>query len=273
LNNINFYKLDEVQAFMPKYDDEQKQYTGMAINEHILMVGKTGSGKSNTMMNYIYLTSLVKKGTYKKIIMCVKKTEAFSKFLKKKLGDDLLIYNSLATFPSVDQFVDLSEKQKDRFLIIFDDCVNDKSKKDLEKIEAYFTYSRNKGCTCLFLSQSFYQTAIYIRKQVSWVILCGITGKRDLMAILKDYSIGELDKDALQRMYDYCKEVREEGQLNFMKICTYECPLDKKFSRNWLDYLKPLDFTKASGKGIAPLDIVSDDDEELPLPRKRAARK
>jgi hypothetical protein len=246
-------------------EDQQKQLTGMPINEHILMVGEAGSGKSNTMMNYIYLTSQVPKGTYKKIFMCVRKTETFTEFLKEKLGDDLLIYNSLDTFPSVDKFADLSEKNKERFLIIFDDCINEKAKKDLKKIDDYFTYSRNKGCTVLFLSQSFFQTDIYLRKQVSWLILCGITGKRDLLAILKDYSIGDIDQDTLHNMYRYAKEVRKEGEMNFMKICAYECPIDKKFSRNWLDYLNPKDFVHSDGI----IHVIEDIREDKPKKIKK----
>jgi hypothetical protein len=33
-----------------------------------------------------------------------------------------------------------------------------------------------------------------------------------------------------------------DDDMNFMKVCTYEVPLDKKFSKNWLEYLKVEDF-------------------------------
>jgi hypothetical protein len=176
--NINFYTLPSVQKYMNKHKDEQKQYTGMPITQHCLVVGKTNSGKSNTLMNYIYRTSIPKNGTFTKILLCVKKLEAFNKLLMSELKDLCIVYTSLDKFPSVNDFKDLSDKNDDHFLVVFDDCINDRSKKDVLKINEYFTYGRSKGVHCMFLSQSFFQTEIFIRKQVSFVLLCGLAGKK-----------------------------------------------------------------------------------------------
>jgi hypothetical protein len=240
--NINFYTLPKVQKYMTKHNDEQKQYTGIPITQHCLCVGKTGSGKSNTLMNYIYATGLPKNGTFKKIYLCVKKIEPFTKFLMSELKDLCVVFTDLDKFPAVDDFKDLSDKNDDHYLVVFDDCINDKSKKDITKINNYFTYGRSKGVHCFFLSQSFFQTEIFIRKQVSFVLLCGITGKRDLLTILSDYQIGELNKATLENMYHHCKEKEDKDDMNFMKICTYESPLNEKFSKNFLNYLNPTDY-------------------------------
>lgn len=43
-------------------------------------------------------------------------------------------------------------------------------------------------------------------------------------------------------MYKYCKKKKEKDDRQFMKICTYEVPEDKKFSKNFLEYLNLDDF-------------------------------
>jgi hypothetical protein len=240
--NINFYTLPSVGKYMSRHKDEQKEFTGIPITQHCLAVGKTGSGKSNTLMNYIYRTSMPKKGTFTKIFLCVKKIEPFTKFLMSELKDLCVVYTDLDKFPSVNDFKDLSEKNDEHFLIVFDDCINDRNKKDVLKINSFFTYGRSKGCHLLFLTQSYFQTEIFIRKQVSFVLLCGINGKKDLDRILSDYQIGEVNKKTLQNIYNYCKEKDTDDDMNFMKVCTYEVPLDKKFSKNWLEYLNLEDF-------------------------------
>ena len=47
-------------------------------------------------------------------------------------------------------------------LVIFDDYLNTGSKNDSE-IRNYFTNSRNKNCSCIYLSQSYYNTDKTIR--------------------------------------------------------------------------------------------------------------
>lgn len=252
MDNIkNFYETEVVRKFMPKYDDKQKKNTGIGICEHILACGKTGSGKSNFLLNFLLRTSspqYVRGGTYTKIHMCVKKLEPLNKTLQELFEGNIQFYMSVADLPRVNEFEDLSQTNENHYLIIFDDCINDKTKTDVKKINEYFTYGRSKGCHCMFLTQSFYQTDIFIRKQVSWVILNGITSNKDLKMILKDYSIGELEPQTLINMYNYCKSI---DNLDAMKICTYNCPINKKFSRNFLEYLEPSKFKSS----VEPIKI------------------
>jgi hypothetical protein len=160
------------------------------------------------------------------------------------LKDFLEIYTSISDFPSANEFPDLDKDNDNKYLIIFDDCVNDTDTKSEKKMKEYFTYGRAKGLTCCFLSQSYFQTNIFIRKQVSWVLLCGINSNRDLKSILKEYAIGDVSDKQLKEMYEYAKTQEEPNDVTFLKICTYHCPMDKKFSRNWIQYLNPNEFPK-----------------------------
>lgn len=238
---INFYETEAVKKYMPKIKDEQKEYTGMPLNQHFLLCGGTGSGKSNSLMSYLLLTSFPKDGTFKKIFMCVKKLESFNYTLKEKLGDDIQFYLTVEEFPPVSEFPDLGKHNDNQWLIIFDDCITDGSNKKLQKkIDDYFIYGRSKGCTVCYLSQSYYQTPILVRRQLSFLLLCSINSNKELKMILKDYAIRDLEWKTLEKIYRYAKD----GEFpNFLKVCTYECPQDKKFSKTFIHYINPDDFT------------------------------
>jgi hypothetical protein len=227
---------------MNSVKDEQVEFTGMAIHKHILFCGSTGSGKSVSLMNYIYLSALPRRGTYKNIFFVYKTEESLYKYLKSELKEKILFIRGLEHLPECQEFEDGSADNTDSYLVIFDDCINDRDKSAVKKVNDYFTFGRKKNITLCFLTQSYFQTNIFIRQQVSFVILNGIKNSGDLTRILKDYAVGDISKEQMNRMYEYCKEEREEDEINFMKICTYQCAKDKKFSRNFLDYLNPDDF-------------------------------
>lgn len=160
MQTINFYKSEKLKPFLPNIKDTQKEMTGMPLHEHILLVGKTGSGKSNCLVNYIYWSSQ-NGGVYDHIFAVVKKIEPFTKFLKKELKDKVSFYLDLDQFPDVSKFPDLSNNNDKSFLVVFDDCVNERNRNHVKKILEYFTYGRSKGITTCFLTQSFFKPLIY----------------------------------------------------------------------------------------------------------------
>jgi hypothetical protein len=123
-------------------------------------------------------------------------------------------------------------------------------------------FGRKKGFTIMFLSQSFFDTHGFIRKQSSFVILNDISSQRDLRLIMKCYSMKDCTIEMMQAMYAHCKEKEDDEDMPFMKICTYECPMDKKFSKYFLDYLNPEDFRKEDIKQTKRVSRVKDDSDE-----------
>jgi hypothetical protein len=235
---INFYELPRMQKFLPKYQDKQKALTGIDIESHIGIFGKTSSFKSNSLLNFIHLTSQ-NGGTFHKILMCVKKLESLNFYLKEGLEDKVWFFMNTDDFPSVSDFEDLSKENNKRFLIIFDDCITDTDKKSLKKMQDYMIYGRSKGCKVIHLSQSYYDYDMLIRRQLGYVLLCGISSKKELASIIRDYSFADLTQQQLLNMYSYCKQL---SPCNFLKICCFQCPDDKKFSCAFLNYLNPADF-------------------------------
>jgi len=249
MNNINFYTLKEMQQYLPSNNKESRiieEATGCKLTHHMLFAGSTNSGKSNTLMNFLQLTS----GVYDKIVMCVQKMEAFNKFLKDKLDDTALTVlvgddEINSKLPDVSKIPDLSKKNSLYSLVIFDDCINC-NKQLANKIKDYFTFGRAKGVTCIFLTQSYNDIGSrmlsYVRKQCSYIILCGIKSNSELERIMGDFAFGDINIKQLIKIYRYCKQKENPNDINFMKICTFECPDDQKLSKNWLEYIDPSQF-------------------------------
>ena len=76
--------------------------------------------------------------------------------ISKQVGYDIIEASN-------DQITPLSEMpDENKKLVIFDDYLNSGKKNDQE-IRNYYTNSRNKNCSCIYLSQSFYNTDKTVR--------------------------------------------------------------------------------------------------------------
>lgn len=248
----NFYTLKKTKRYLSNVTDQQVKYTGMPIQQHILICGSTGSGKTNCLLNLVAKSSIGDKPQYTKMYLVYKTHEPLYQMLEDELGDALVLCRggvNNEAFPDVDEFKDNDKKNQEQTLVVLDDCIADTDKKSTNKIQRYYTYARKKGITLVYLSQSYFATPIFLRKNSSWVILCGIRGTRDLRAILSNYQMDEdtFHLEVMQKMYTYCKTKKSETDIPFMKLCTYECPTNKKISRNFLEYLNPNDFAKTKG--------------------------
>lgn len=240
---VNFYELPIMKDYMSQIDDkEYHQYTGMNLGDHVIFAGKTKSGKSLAFLNYLYICqNLLKTPFFDKIYILAKKKEALTNMIKDNLGKEYLeIFYNINDFPSVDSFEDASKTNKKKYLVVIDDYVNDK--KAVEKIQQYFTYGRNKNIVLLFLTQSWFQTDIFIRKQCAYCCLCGISGENDLKRILADFKSKNVDMDTLEAMYKYCKNSVEKGQPSFLKVYTQNCSENERFTMNFTIPLIPSEF-------------------------------
>jgi len=234
----NYYKSDRIKKKLPKLNDHQLEFTGCPINKHILLCGGTGSGKTNCLYDYIIQTSKPKQGTFKKILVCYKTDEILYDDLKEQLGDGILFFKSVEEFPSVDEFKDaIDTDYKEQYLICFDDCIHNKDKASYLKIMNYFTYGRKKGLTIIYLSQSFFDSDSFIRKQMSYLILLENKGRTDLNNILREYGGLQVEKNELYKIAKYALTPDENDELPFLKITTGKCSDDKKFSKGWLNYI------------------------------------
>lgn len=233
----NYYLTSSVKKLNIPRTKDLEEYTGIPVSKHLLLIGGTGSGKTNALLDFITLSSQG-KGVFDTIYLCYKTDEPLYDMLSEKLKKDQFIkYRRVEDVPNVDTFQDLTHYDDDEpikeILFIFDDCVNEKGK-NLEKIKQYFTYGRKKGITLVFLSQSFYGTDIFIRRNVSFICLLQGLKKRDKQMIARD--ICDLSTEEFEKIYKDATTPEHEDEIPFLKVNSNACPDNKKMSRNWLDY-------------------------------------
>lgn len=233
----NHYKSKRIAAKLPKLTDEQYEYTGMKINSHFLIAGGTGTGKTNALYDYLIQTSKPSKGTFKHLYIVYKTDEPFYDDIREELNDNVSFFKSVAEFPDVDQFPDaILNDYKNKYLVVFDDCINDKDKASYTKIKNYFTYGRKKNITLCYLTQSFFDADGFIRKQMSYLLLLSIKGKTDLNNILREYGSLQADPKELFKIFQYATQPIDDN-LPFLKISCTKTEPEKQFSRDWIEYI------------------------------------
>ena len=219
---INFYETKPVKKHLTNSHNPNFDKTQMDINTRILIIGSSGSGKTNLLMNYIMLNP----NTFHKIHIVFKSFEPLYEMLKDKLEDSggVVFYDDINKLPDVNS---IQENPEDQQLIVFDDQIGEKEKLS-GKVSEYFIRSRKKGCTLLFLSQSFYKIPKLIRSNMNYLLILKLSSARDLRLIISDFSIGS-NVDEIEAMY---KDATNE-RFNFFKIDVDQQNDDKRLSKNF----------------------------------------
>ena len=184
----------------------------------MLICAPSGGGKTNLLLHMINKPLLF----FDKIYLYAKNLQQnkYQYLLKlfepisKKYGYDIIEASNGEIIP-------LSEMDdKNQKLVIFDDYLNTGTKNDQE-IRNYFTNSRNKNCSCIYLSQSFYNTDKTIRLNCSHYCIFDFPNTREKNLICKDLGI---DKEkyisATNEPYTflYADKPRKFNAKNFTEI-------------------------------------------------------
>ena len=90
--NINFYETDKVKKKNQTRKDEQVEHTGIKLRTRNLLCGASGSGKTNALMNYIFLSSKPRKGTFRHVFLCYKTDEPLYDVLQEQLKDKITVF-------------------------------------------------------------------------------------------------------------------------------------------------------------------------------------
>ena len=193
---VNFYSL------LPKCkkNDIAKGYKNHYIdkNSRILMIGSSGTGKSNSILNFIEKSS----GEFHKIIICSFSTtdEPLYNYLHDKLPDVELI-NNIEDVPEVQEFDD-KNKQKSK-LIVFDDFIN-LSKKEMRKIFDYAISSRKFGFTCIFVGQSYTSIPKIISRNCNYIFVFKVNDKVSIKRIISNHGLSSsISPETIEQYYYY----------------------------------------------------------------------
>jgi len=222
---VNFYSL------LPK--SKEKKTVGfnnhyIEKNSRILMIGASGTGKSNALLNFIERSS----GEFHKIIICSFSTtdEPLYNFLHQKIPDVELI-NKIEDVPKVQDFDDI-EKNKPK-LIVFDDFVG-LSTKQMKILTDYAISSRKFGFTTVFISQNYTSVPKVISRNCNYIFVFKINDKVSIKRIISNHSLsGLITPERIEQLYYYCV-----GQpLGFLLIDLKTLDEKKRFRCGFLQFL------------------------------------
>ncbi len=226
---LNLYLNPSVQKYAKKVNNPFYENTQIAVNSRVLVVGGSGSGKTNCFTNYTALTP----DTFEHIIVINHGVEEpLYQFLEEKLKKKgRITFFDQDNFPTAQEIFDSRKDPKDEYLVVFDDMIGElDTKAKMKKIKEFFTFGRKISFTLFFLSQDYHSVPTYFRRQLTHLILLKLSSDRDLKEILKNFSLG-VSREQLIQMY----RISTTGFGNFFKIdipCTDE---NKKFTRNFTD--------------------------------------
>lgn len=234
---LNAYEIPDVKKMYKPSIDEQIQYTDIALNSRVLVVGGSGTGKTNLCLNYVIESSKPKNGTFFEIILVYKTDEQLYQYLKNKFKDKLVTYKDIKDVPEPESWPDMSildpEDRMER-LLIFDDFVADKNPKIIDKLKRYCEFGRKKGLTQFYLTQSYYETNSFMRLQMNYILLLNLPNVRNLKMIISGFGL-TLDIKELLEMIKYATSEK----FDFFKFnLNASCPLNKKYSVGFLDFFE-----------------------------------
>ena len=159
-----------------------------------LIVGKTGTGKTNLLCNLLYdslkwtkLYVNAKDLTEDKYVTLLEACQNAQNVNKKQPLETFFQFtNEPDNIVSVD---DLNPKEIN--LIIFDDFVTDRAAN--EKINDLCIRGRKKNSTIIYLAQSYFDIPKIVRLQASYLIFFKIDDSREIGNIFQNHNLG-LDK-------------------------------------------------------------------------------
>lgn len=234
---INFYSVPEAQEFQIEYHNPNYNLKTMPLKHYMSMciVGCSGSGKTNILLNIIHKMS----NTFNFIrIFTANKHEPLYELLEKKIEKPYL-----EIFEGIEEFnnYNVDNLEKGQYLFVFDDMVNERHQ---EKICDMYKRGRKlankEGASVVYLSQSWYDIPKFIRKNTSYIILKKINGKLELANVIRDCTLGDISKEQLFKMYEYCCASKEDIT-NFLLI-DKNAPVEYLFRKNFKEILDPEDF-------------------------------
>ena len=225
---INFYELPKTKKYLKKANNPHYDETFIDLNSRVLICGQSGSGKTNSLIQYIYKTP----DTFAKIIVVYNQIIPLYEMLRDNCKRGIEFYTDLGKLGNIEKIRNGLEKEQEVLLII-DDWINEVHK--YPNVGDIFTRGRKKGITTFFLTQSFFKTPKLLRQQMNYLILLKMSSQKDINLILSEFA-GK-DPEEIRAIY---KDATKD-KLNFLKINTSNADIKTKFSKNWTDFYEVSD--------------------------------
>ena len=201
------------------YDDENDDFIQLQKFMpdrcfRMLICAPSGGGKTNLLLDMIYrLLYFDKIYLYARNLQQSKYKHLLESFkpISKQVGYNVVESSNNEIIPLTDL---PDDNQK---IVIFDDYLNTGKKND-EIIRDYFTNSRNKNCSCIYLCQSFYGTDKTIRLNSSHHCIFEFPSRNEQSMICRELGINQQDyQKATKDPYSflYVDKVNKSNFKNF----------------------------------------------------------
>lgn len=176
---INFYERMPKKFHAKRVKNVNFAKHGIALEPlTMLIAGRTGSGKSNALMNLLYLFG----PQFDNVVLCIKdKNEPLYRFLVDRGADRVQVFEvDKDGLPSPADF-----NVNECSLIVFDDLINEQ--RLMKQINEWFIRGRKQGCNMIFITQDYFATPTTIRKNLTHMFLFDLTGDTERSNILRNY--------------------------------------------------------------------------------------
>lgn len=230
---INFYELEDTQKHIKKYHNPSYNKEDMPLQHplRMLIVGSSGAGKTNVLLNIIHLM----ENTFNGIRVFTKNSdEPLYNMLREKIPI-IQIYDGLEELNKMN----LEEEFCGQELLIFDDLVLEKNQKQIEQLYIRGRkLSNGEGLSLVYLTQIYHKTPREIRLQCDNIIIKKCGSNMDIKRILGDKDMGNLKAPELLKMFEHCVN---EDITNFLFI-DLKAQMHEMFRKNFDEVLNVSDF-------------------------------
>ena len=155
-----------------------------------LIFSKTGTGKSNLVMNIIYQNNI-----YDFIYIFTNNLDPKWKWLKDNFQKKVNIYLDDLNFDKI------LKNKKHKILCIFDDLVYSN-----KKIELLFTKSRKLNTSCIFIAHSMFKNISRLLRSNCQYIIFSKLDKRQLSSLYNDQDFGDISLQEFKKINSELKQ-------------------------------------------------------------------
>ena len=217
---IDWYKKIPTK-YLTKTHNPYFNIHGLRLPFRMLIIGGSGSGKTQTLMNIIHNMN----DTFNEIYIITKnKQEPIYEYLEDKLGNKgVSVVEGIDNAPDLDKDIN----KKDQTLIVMDDLVLEANQRPLEE---YFIRARKQNCSLIYISQSYYAVPKMIRKNLNYLVIKQLASLQDLFRIMREYSLGD-NKVQLKKIYD---NATSDNRQDFLLV-DLDAPPENRFRKNFND--------------------------------------
>jgi energy-coupling factor transporter ATP-binding protein EcfA2 len=209
----------------PKVDKTFKNHY-IKNNSMIALIGATGCGKSNAIIDFLARTP----NKWYRILLFTGSTgdEPLYNFLKKRI-DGIEIIDDPDALPEITDFND-EDKTLDK-LAIFDDIIC-LPKKQMDKVAKWFICSRKWSFTTLCTAQNITSLPQIIRRNIHYFFLYHMNDANSINWILRTYNNGD-DPKEIKKLYN--SVIHEPKQFFMLDTRSND---ETRYRKNFTTFLK-----------------------------------